>query len=45
MGNSEKMIFFAKEMLAELTTQPRHLLDPFVIAKLDLETIENFNFP
>jgi hypothetical protein len=39
MGNSEKMIFNAKEMLADLTSQPRHLLDPFVIARLDLETI------
>lgn len=45
MGNSEKMIFFAKELLAEITNQPKHLLDPFVIARLDLETIEYFNFP
>ena len=39
------MVFYAKEMLAQLTQQPKHLLDPFLIARLDLETIEHFNWP
>jgi len=39
------MIFYAKEMLSSLSKDPKHLLDPFLIAKLDLETIKYFKFP
>jgi hypothetical protein len=45
MGNSDRMIFYAKEMLADLTMKPKNTLDPFIICKLDLHTINNFNFP
>lgn len=45
LGNSDKMIFYAKEMLADLTCKPKHLIDPFLIAKLDIETIKKFEFP
>jgi len=45
MGNSDKMIFYAKEMLAELTKKPKNIVDPFLIAKLDNETINNFEWP
>jgi hypothetical protein len=45
MGNSDRMIFYAKEMLADLTMKPKNLLDPFMICKLDLQTIDNFEFP
>ena len=45
MGNSEKMIFYAKEMLAELTSKPKHLVDPFLMAKLDIQSINFFDFP
>jgi hypothetical protein len=36
MGNSDKLIFFAKEMLSDLSFKPKHLIDPFLIAKLDV---------
>jgi len=36
MGNSEKIIFYAKEMISDLTNKPKHLLDPFLISKLDI---------
>jgi hypothetical protein len=36
MGNSEKMIFFAKEMISDLTSRPKYLVDPYLIAKLDV---------
>jgi hypothetical protein len=36
MGNSEKLIFYAKEMLADLSSKPKHLVDPFFAAKLDI---------
>lgn len=39
------MIFYAKEMLAELTTKPKQSVDPYLIAKLDIETIDKFEFP
>lgn len=45
LGSSDKMIFYAKEMLADLTTKPKPLVDPYLIAKLDLETIDKFDFP
>ena len=32
-------------MLSDLTLQPKHMLDPFIIAKLDIQTINFFNFP
>lgn len=45
MGNSEKQIFYAKEMLADLTQKPKQMLDPFLIAKLDVYSINHFDFP
>lgn len=32
-------------MIADLTMKPKHLQDSFIIAKLDLETIQYFEFP
>jgi len=45
VGSSEKMIFYLKEMVAQLTNTPKYLQDPFVIAKLDINTVRNFEFP
>jgi len=45
MGNSEKLIFYAKEMIADLSNKPKHLVDPFLISKLDIQTINFFEFP
>ena len=44
-GDSEKQIFLAKEMISQLTLSPKHSLDPFLIAKLDIQTINFFDFP
>jgi len=36
IGNSDKSIFYAKELVADLSVKPKHTLDPFIIAKLDV---------
>ena len=33
-----------KEMCSNIAAQPKNLLNPFIIAKLDVETIRNFDF-
>ena len=45
MGNSDKMIFYAKEMISDLSMKPKANLDPFIISKLNLESINYFTFP
>ena len=45
LGNAEKMAFYAKEMLSSLTLQPKHSLNPYVVAKLDVPTVNYFDFP
>ena len=45
LGSSEKMIFYRKELVSNLTAQPKFLLDPYVMAKLDIHTIKYFEFP
>lgn len=45
MGNSEKMVFLAKEMISQLTLTPKHALDPYLISKLDIQTINFFDYP
>lgn len=44
MGSSDKMIFYAKEMVSELSRKPKHLVNPFLIGKLDIDTIKFFDF-
>ena len=39
------MIFYAKEMISDLSRKSKLFIDPFLIAKLDLETIKFFEFP
>ena len=45
MGNPDKMVFYAKEMLSNLTKQPKQLLDPYIVAKLNVNSITYFDFP
>ena len=45
MGNSEKMVFLAKEVISQLTITPKHALDPYLIGKLDVQSINFFDFP
>lgn len=42
VGNSDKSIFYAKELVADLSVKPKHTLDPFLIAKLDVQSIKYF---
>jgi hypothetical protein len=44
VGSSEKMIFYLKEMVSQLTSTPKYMLDPFVVSKLDINTILHFDF-
>lgn len=45
LGNSEKIVFFTKEMLAQLTLSAKSALDPYLMGKLDVQTIKFFDFP
>ena len=45
VGCADKCIFYAKELIADLTSKPKHNVDPFVVAKLDINTIQYFKFP
>lgn len=45
MGNSEKQIFYAKEMISDLTSKPKQMLDPYLVAKLDVRSVHFFEFP
>lgn len=44
VGNSEKMIFLSKEMLANLTVTAKAAIDPYLVCKLDVQTIKWFDF-
>lgn len=39
------MIFYAKEMLADFTCKPKAQLDPFLMAKLDPDSLKFYDFP
>ena len=45
LGNPDKMQFFAKEMISDLTLAPKTVLNPYLIAKLNVSTINFFDFP
>jgi hypothetical protein len=45
MGSCDKQVFYAKEMVSDLTGKPKNNLDPFMMAKLDVQTINGFVFP
>ena len=39
------MIFLAKEMIGDITCKPKAHIDPYLVAKLDLDSILYFSFP
>lgn len=43
VGNSDKMLFHMKELVASIE-DPALIQNPFVMTKLDLKTIDDFNF-
>jgi len=44
MGNPDKMVFYAKEMISNLTMTPKSMLDPYIMAKMDVNTVNHFDF-
>lgn len=43
LGNAEKMLFFVKELVAS-AEDPSLIQNPFVLTKLDLETLKGYDF-
>lgn len=43
LGNSEKMLFFIKELIAS-AEDPNLIQNPFVLTKIDMKTIIDFDF-
>ena len=43
LGNSDKMIFHTKELIASIE-DPNLIQNPVVMTKLDLNTVSDFNF-
>jgi len=45
VGNPEKLIFYAKDLIGNLSKATKTNINPFYIAGLDLETINFYDFP
>jgi len=45
VGNSEKIVFHINDMMSNLDKADKKNLNPFIISKLDLDTIAHFDFP
>lgn len=45
VGNSDKIAFYMKDMVSQLTKSQKQNINPFLIGKLDIETINFFEFP
>ncbi len=45
MGDADKMMFYAKEMLSNLTLSPKSTLDPYLVSKLNINSINFFDYP
>jgi hypothetical protein len=43
LGNAEKMLFFIKELIAS-AEDPNLIQNPFVLTKIDMKTIVDFDF-
>lgn len=45
VGSSDNMIFYMKELVAELAGCKKAALNPFIVSKLDIPSIKLFNYP
>jgi len=45
VGNSDKMMFYLKDMIADINKDNNEAQNPFIVAKLDLDSIRAFKFP
>lgn len=45
VGNADKLLFHIKDMMSNLNKAEKQNLNPFIIGKLDIDTIAHFDFP
>mmetsp|Transcript_29206 Transcript_29206/g.44018 ORF Transcript_29206/g.44018 Transcript_29206/m.44018 type:complete len:132 (-) Transcript_29206:1471-1866(-) len=45
VGSSDKMMFYIKDLVADLGRPNNEAQNPFIVAKLDLDSIKAFRFP
>ena len=45
VGNSDKLTFHIKDMMTDLTKCEKENLNPFIVGKLDIDTVAHFDFP
>lgn len=45
VGNPEKIVFHIKDMVSNLGKSEKPIINPFIVGKLDIETIAHFDFP
>lgn len=45
IGNPDKLTFYVKDLVSHLSKSLKTNINPFLIGKLDIETINFFDFP
>ena len=45
VGNADKMAFHVKDMVATLNKAEKEQLNPYIVGKLDIDTVAHFDFP
>lgn len=45
VGNADKLTFHVKDMMSNLTAAKKETINPFLIGKLDIDTVAHFDFP
>jgi hypothetical protein len=45
IGNPDKIVFHVLDMMSNLNKSEKNNINPFIISKLDLDTIAHFDFP
>lgn len=45
MGNPDKLVFHVKDMMSNLSKAKKENINPFIIGKLDIDTVAHFDFP
>lgn len=45
VGNADKLTFHVKDVMSNLTAAKKETINPFLIGKLDIDTVAHFDFP
>lgn len=45
VGNPDKLNFHVRDMMSNLNKSAKNNLNPFIVGKLDIDTIAHFDFP